>query len=75
MWAAGLSALLVTANATWQEQAAQASLMCFWRFSKPNQLFCIFLPFFPPNIVPGVKTLLILFPTLGSYDSFIAVPY
>lgn len=28
-----------------------------------------------PNIAPGVETLLILFPKLGSFDSFTAVPY
>lgn len=44
VWAAGVSAPVVTANATWQEQEAQESLTCFWRFSKMNQLLCIFLP-------------------------------
>ena len=31
--------------------------------------------FFFLNIVPGMKTLLNLFPKPGSSDSFIAVPY
>lgn len=44
VWAAGVSAPVVTANAAWQEQEAQEFLTCFWRFSKMNQLFCIFLP-------------------------------
>ena len=29
VWAAGVSAPVVTANAAWQEQEAQESLMCF----------------------------------------------
>lgn len=50
VWAAGLSAPGVTANTTCQEQDAQESPMCFWRLSKKNRLFCVFLPFFPSQI-------------------------
>lgn len=77
VWAVGVSAPVVTANAAWQRSK---KLKNPWRVSEGFQRWTsssafFFLFFLSPNIVPGIKTSLILFPKLGSYDSFIAVPY
>lgn len=45
----------------------------FQRWISASAFFFLFFSF--PNIVLGMKTSLILFPKLGSYDSFIAVLY
>lgn len=75
MWAAGVSHRH-HGESFLQERGAQAALQCFkdepalLRFLS---LSCFFFSF--TNIMPEIKTSLILFPKLGSYDSFLAVPH
>lgn len=71
MWAAGVS------HPRHHEHLPQAALTRSCGVSKMSQLSYISLLIFFPftNIIPEIKTSLILFLTLGSYDSFIVVPH